>query len=628
MLTWYQKPADSIPLEEATEILQDTQNREHFPKQFQNLLKQVQETVTVLKEKSKELNPLAWFQPSYEQTLKLNVWIYGIDYIVDFDANRVGKTAAGVVNAEMWIIPNEPEWMMFREHTDHLQRTFRTIMRPPISALADIRALLQKNNLKGDPSKSLDDPTNKQIFDLVSANFLNNPDYKPTPNPKKRTMWIGAPDNDYQKEIVMPEFKKWLPPHFIDRFSEYDLEIKLKSPKFQATLIFKSYDSKDTKWSGAAVDGIMLTEGVPVDVFNEVRQRYKYPAFASWDYTPYEARNTATKSALAHKVFTGKEQLPLHPFIFSGFGIESAPTYILPEEKRQDLIKMWQGKPQGEARIKGNFYSSSPTILKNYNETIHELPWTLEDLRKYYKDAPLFLFRGLDPGWGHVTGCSWMALAPDNTRYIYQVYAETQRSIEERCHDIITLSGNERIRHPKSKTMFLEKPSTPKSQIKLTWIDYHTFKTDENTKRPFANNYINAGVIVRPSITFGPKERATMFNDLLTPQTHLCHPLTKKSPGSRLYFLTGGYGVKTAISKITNLFWATFDKGEKRGISKDTPQDYDDDEFDSLCYVALPSLNYASFLVGANSSTIRRKGQDFSSSVERAPQFSNLTIIK
>lgn len=591
---WYQRDPEEIDLALANEILSDPQAKSSFPTQFHALVKVVSEKVKEIKEKEVEKNRLAWVQPSYEQTLKLNSWIYGINYIVDFDANRIGKTANAVFNFYLWEIDNDPEWRMFQPHTDHKGRTYRVIPRPQIDAVPQIKKLLQTKGLRGDPKLPLEDPNNQACYEAVTQ-YLST--YKPRRR-KDRIIWVGGPDSDFCSQILMPEFKKWAPKSIIEKYSVYEGLITFtpqpeSNPDQVVTLLFKSYDSKDTKWSGAAVAAIILSEGVPKAVYDECKQRFAYPAYASWDYTPYEPRNTAGKSALAFKVFKDPSLLPLTPFIFSGFGIVDAPDYILPDEKRSDLIKNWQNDPQGDARIRGIFYSSSPVVLKNYNPAIHALSGvSFLQLQEAYKNR-LLLFRGLDPGWGHVTACAWMALAPDNTRYIYRVYSQAQRSISERCQDIIKLSGNRRLAHPKTKDHFYEE--IEEERIIITWIDYHAFKTDEQTKQPFANNYIKQGLIVRPSITYGPKERATMFDDLLLPQAHLPHPQLKKPPGSKLFFLVDEPGVAPALQKMENLFWMTFEKGEKRGLTKDDIQDYNDDEFDACCYVALPVLNYNSF---------------------------------
>lgn len=606
LVPWYQQDPDDLSLEAANIVLTDKENRTLWPNQFQALIENIQQRVEALKRQAEDANRLAFVQPSYEQSLKLNCWIWGIDYIVDFDANRIGKTAGGVFNALLWELPNDSEWKMFKWHTDHLGRRYKILQRPPISAVREIKKFIRENLLPFDPTLPFDHPTNVDSFNKIAV-WLNDQHKRKkfAPNQKKRVIWAGGPDKDWiTKEVLMPEFLKWTPKNVVKVASAYDcrmvLEFLVGDKKHETTILFKSYDSDDTKWSGGAVDAILLSEGVPRDVFNEVRQRYKYPAYASWDYTPYEPRNTMGKSALAHSVFKDPSKLPLSPYIFSGFGIVNAPSYILPDDKRADLIKNWEGDPQGDARIRGIFYSSSPVVLKHYEPKIHALGMSFEDLRKVWAPRPLILFRGVDPGWGHVTACAWMALCPDNSRVIYRFYAESARSIEERCEDIIRLSGNERRENPRHKGHYFEYVTKRDNSIKITYIDHHTFKTDEVTKRPFAYNYINNGLIVTPSVTYGPKERATMVNGLLQPQAHLPHPESKRPPGSKVYFLINEPGVAEAVNKMTNLFWLTFEKGEKRGLTKDTVQDYNDDELDAASYVLCPTLSYASFLAHTN----------------------------
>lgn len=633
---WYQRDPDSISYDEANDILEDPQNRKLFPNQFSLLLQALSTQIAQLKEQSKRDNPLAWFQPSYEQTLKLNAWIYGITYLVDFDANRIGKTAIGVINALSWILPPDPQWVMFQPYTDQLNRTFQTIPRPPITALKTIRENLHSLDLTGNPKLPYDHPDNLACY-KATLHLLATHQPPFPPSAPKRTFWVGGPDNDWNEKNIVKEWKKWTPTHNIvhpynhtkQMTLGYDQPLNRTYPTATVDIIFKSYDSEDTKWSGGAVDGIMMSEGIPPDIFSELRQRYKYPAFGSWDYTPVDPRNTAGRSALAHKVFTGEEQLPLTPTIFSGFGIESTPDYIMDPEKKADMIKMWANKAEGDARIKGLFYSSSPVVLKNYRPEHHALQLTLQEIRQKYHPRPLLLFRGLDPGWGHVTACAWMALAPDNTRYIYRIYAESQRSIEERCEDIIRLSDNQRILNPTNQKTYIERSTHPDNRIRLTFIDYHTFKTDELTKRPYAYNYINNGLVVRQSITYGPKERGQMLNDLLEPVPHLAHPVTRKTPGGKLFFLINEPGVAEALHKMSNVFYQTYEKGEKRGLTKDTIQDYDDDEMDAVAYVTLPSLNYASYFNNSNSNPnsnpnlVNNTGQTHQSSIS----FNNIQFL-
>ena len=189
----------------------------------------------------------------------------------------------------------------------------------------------------------------------------------------------------------MREWRKWFPKSIMVRDSDYDktfdLLVRYDGQQTIWRIICKSYESKDTKWSGAAVTGVLLTEGVTEPTLNEIKQRFRNDSFGYWDYTPYEPRNLGSKSALAHRVFKGKVELPLSPFVFSGFGIEKTPDFILPTDKKDDMVRMWSNTPEGEARLHGKFYSSSPVVLTNLDTTFHTLPWSKEQLFEKFPDG-------------------------------------------------------------------------------------------------------------------------------------------------------------------------------------------------------------------------------------------------
>jgi hypothetical protein len=469
----------------------------------------------------------------------------------------------------------------------------------------------------------------------------------------RNVMWIGAPDwETYHRNIIMPAWRKWLPKDAIIEDSEHNHRIVLKINECKWTILFKSYDAKDTKWSGDAVAGINLTEGVPHKIFNEVRQRFTPTGFGAWDYTPYESRNTGANANLAYNVFKGKEKLPLRAFVFTGFGIENTPTYILDESKRKEMVEMWAGKAEGEARIKGMFFSSSPLVLNHLDREFHCLPITYAKLKEIRPN--LLQFRGLDPGYDHPTACVWMALSPSNEWFVYRFYKKRGTTISERCSDIIRLSGNSQKPHPQyphikreihltpgrqpsaannqnvqtcpSKsyafssrdlmamleeefeddstlnqvwpeqinTSQIPPPPSDRSEVFVaTLLDYHTFKTDEATGLPVANHFINQGLVVTPSPMTRPKDRGILVNAALETSHALVHPLTKKSPGCRLYFLIGeDNGVNELVEDLEQLFWDRISTGDRAGEPKDEMQATGDDGFDALSYPVCSTYRY------------------------------------
>lgn len=293
---------------------------------------------------------------------------------------------------------------------------------------------------------------------------------------------------------------------------------------------------------------------------------------------------------MAWQVYAGKEEAPLRAHVFTGQRVLDTPDYIIPQEKKDDMVRNWQGKPAAAARLNGEFFSSVPVALPNLNEKIHVLPITYKDLKRIRPNG--ILYRAIDPGWAHVTACVWGYLTSQNEWFFYRAYSEAQRTIDQRSEDIISLSGNKRIL---KGNIYVEDQQS--ESFKASYIDYHTFKADEQTGAAFAYNYIRAGLRVTPSITIGPRERATLLDNNLQSKITYPHPTDPKLPGARVYFLTGdlGNGIPLVWDKLSNLFWQSYEQGLKKGTLKEQLQDLDDDEFDAVSYLAASNIRYQEF---------------------------------
>lgn len=592
---------------------------------LRELLEQVEKIYESTRDEIKRQYPLAFFKPSYEQSLLLNAWIWGIDFVVCFAANRIGKTASlGVVNPCLWIFPNNPDWEMFSpkltpspadlgqtfiENPQELQacnfykdlqgRPVQILPRPSLSALDLIRFTLKTHpHLAGDPAKShLDiDSGNAEKFTALRG-LIPSAFASAWPRPaieESGTIWLGAPDNDFHRNIILKEWKKWIPKRCIIKWSESELFFDLSTREgtnptpTEWRFVCKSYESEDTKWSGSAVYGIILTEGLPPEILNEVKQRIKEHGFGSWDYTPYEARNVGSKTALAFRVFKGEEQLPLRAHIFTRFSARNAPAHILPTTKRDDLIRMWDGKKEGDARLDGIFYSTSPQILSRLDRAFHCLDWSFARLQEEFPSGQIY--RGLDPGYDHPSVCCWGYLVPGNVWFIYRYYVERQKTISDRCRDIIRLSNNEQKRQrfgpgPQDFNLIETHPHHNSECPVLTAADYHMFKADENTGQAYSLNYIKEGLVVTESTHMRPEDRAVEIDNKLDRSKYHIHPLTKRAPGAKIFFLINGEGVAAALGKMEALFWDRLASGPNKGEAKDKVPTHKDDELDATCYL-------------------------------------------
>lgn len=614
---WYDWP-DTV--ERAVEILASRavhlQELTEEGIQLRNLLEWCEKQHTATEDLLREEYPIAYFKPGYEQSLMLNCWWCGYDFPICFSANRIGKTAVFVVNGMMWIIPNNPEWRMFlpyqvgdendldkdgnRENqtNPNAGRWVHVLQRPDIRSIAKLQEILAENpQLVGDPYQPYNDEPSGNKRKFATLQMLCPQAFRPAfpaaPQQEGGTIWLGAPDNAYHREIVLPEWKRWLPKSYIFDWSESDNKLgfqvrTMESGNPRPTCIqfhCKSYESKDTKWSGIAVLGIILTEGLEPAVLDEVKQRIKAHGFASWDYTPYEAANVGKKTALAQKVYEGKEELPLKTFCFVGFEVENAPSHIIPETKKQDMIRTWAGKSQGRARLKGLFFSTSPKILSKIDRPFHCLPWSKDEL--FAKFPNIHKFRSIDPGYDHPTACCWSGLNSQNISFIFRFYSESGRTIGERSKDIIRLSNNGRYKRywGKRATEFIWQECHPRPDSEVytaTIADYHTFKADETTGQSLALRYQNEGLPIIPSVTVPPRDRAQKIDDHLDRQEFYKHPIFGTTPGARLYFLINEPGVEEALTKMEELYWERYKTGDRKGLPKDEVPKDDDDELDAL----------------------------------------------
>jgi len=541
--------------------------------------------------------PQAFFIPSYEQALLLNAWVWGINFPICFSANRIGKTAGFIFNAILWIFPNNPQWRCFQPYKDYHGRLVQLIPRPSIDNLIPIQKHYEKYpHLVGNLYKQPYETENIDRWNTSSrlAPTLFAPAYPYPPIPRGGQFWLGAPDNDFHKRIIMRQWRKFLPRASILKDSESDRMFIISTasqtnPKTTAhELVCKSYESEDTKWSGDAVHGIILTEGFEQAVLDEIKNRLTNEAFASWDYTPADPRNTGKKVALAYKVFKKEEELPLRSFVFTKFSVRDAPAHIIPKEKKDDLIRMWENREAGKARLDGEFFSSSGLVLDALRREFHCLDWTFDELQTRFPNGRIY--RGLDPGLDHPSSCAWAYLSTNNIWFIYRFYSRRNTTISQRCQDIITLSNNEREKFitKNGQTQWREVHTRPSSEVAVaTPTDYHAFKRDERTGQSFSLEYLKEGLVITESTHMGPEDRAIKANSLLDPNAnpHIAHPQRGVAPGARIFFLIRMPGVALALDKFDQLFWDRYRGGELRGEPKDKVPLHGDDELDALCNI-------------------------------------------
>jgi hypothetical protein len=215
---WWLSPPSS--LEDKLAIIQREEshlNEDSFRGDaIRSLFEELKQIGKDVEEQARSENPLAFVEPYWEQILKLNSWVWGISFICDFDANRKGKTMACILNALLWIFPNDPCWIMFQPFTDKWNRFAKLLPRPSVTKVKEIQQYLRDHpDLIGNPNYQPYDEDSGNADKFARLKSALPQCFKPCfPEPpcigNKFTAWQGAPDADYHKGIVMPEWRKWL----------------------------------------------------------------------------------------------------------------------------------------------------------------------------------------------------------------------------------------------------------------------------------------------------------------------------------------------------------------------------------------------------------------------------------
>lgn len=628
---------------------------------LRRLWKEVNEEHKQQVARAKEIQPLAFFKPSYEQALMLNAWMYGISFICVYTANRIGKTTAAIINILLWIIPNNPSWLIFKPYTDEFGRLVRVFPRPNITNVRQIARHIRTHRFKPDPLQPTYDLSNaKCLQSLQNQNFFR-PAWPEHPWPGGGTIWFGAPDHEHHEKIIFPLWKQYIPEGIRDRYSPSQKEISLRitsnpDPKNKAhegikpkitcwEIVGKSYESKDTKWSSGAVDMIALTEGVTEATMSEIKMRFKDPGIGSHDFTPYEPANSGAATHLAHKIFKGIFPLGITSFVFTKFSMRMAPEHIMSKELKAQRIAGMEGNPESKARIDGEFYTSSALVLSNLDRSTHLLPYSKEqfDLILAHHNIRPQIIRAVDPGLDHPTAAAWAYLLPTGHTVIYRIMAERGLTIPARCKRIIELSNNVQSKiyygkkTPTSTEFYkLETHPHPNSEVALVTIaDYHTFKEDEVTGLEYATNYILEGLPISESVHTGPEDRAVELDGDLAPSPFLptlvpseaiqelfhshnlkvCNhcklpdnqttdepviPSLQGAPGgSKVYFLQYGMGILASFIKWEDFYWERKKSGDDKGQPKDTIPSHGDDELDAVTYITCSQYRWTNHFMPA-----------------------------
>ena len=154
-----------------------------------------------------------------------------------------------------------------------------------------------------------------------------------------------------------------------------------------------------------------------------------------------------------------------------------------------------------------------------------------------------------------------------NILFFYREYYKAMTNVQERCRDIIEMSGN--IRH-KCGDIYEERNVS--ENYEDTIMDHAEFHVDPTSGDRFDFEYIREGLVCQKSTTMGQEARREMMRKWLLVDKREKHFITHEPGAPRAYF----------FSSLENLIWEaqkkTFKraKSDKSGVSERKIDNKDD----------------------------------------------------
>lgn len=551
--------------------------------------------------------PIAFFKPSWEQAQLLNSWSPQFDpdnapegyrTACNFNTNRGGKSTADVIDTLAWLIPNDPDWVMFETHPD----------------VEGIKAGKDRGPYTVFPRPDWEAwrRTGRMTYPWLSA-----------PPKAACEVWHGVENAAHWEDKIGREYQKWLPKSAIAIRSDGGIGIFKQERRLElkggSSITGKTYNADSQDWAGKAVWRINMDEGFEKRIFDEATMRVQAGGYFHWAYTAAEARNTGQRAKLAHECYKGKHKLVGKTKFFTGFRMDMIPDWIMPADKKaDDLARLRNEGEMGRVRMgEIPFFESSPLVFTNFDRERNILPIEGSDallaihgksvdrwVREFGKERSerlqgLFyranIVRGLDEGMAAPTAAGWVAILPTGEYVAFKNWEKANLSVSQRCEAVIELSGNRRyeLRWDEDETRRIYREETVGMKIRKTLADSKMFKRNQEIPSDdWTGVYARAGLKLERAGNIGPAARCDMLNDMMRGDPTRKHLLNASEVGAKFYTTRN---CEKLVERFENYLFEQIATGQRAGEFTGDPEKRDDHTIDVFCYVAISKLRWVDF---------------------------------
>ena len=391
----------------------------------------------------------------------------------------------------------------------------------------------------------------KEYFQNEPAwEFVKNLPIPPPPN----NIWIVGLDFATVRDVIWNEKLKTgrnHPPFLpkdgsVRKANDGDFQIYFENGSI---ITCKSADSGREKFQGASIDLVHIDEECEADVFDECFQR---------------TIDCAGKILLTLTPLTDISSGVRTPWVFDLYedwkagksGLEFCKLSLLrnphvPEEEKERAKEKWAGHPEEQARLYGDFVQRSGLVYPMWARDKHLLKLTTPIPRDWTRIVCI------DPAPTGVTAAVWCAVDPVGNLLFHREYYEKDRIVSEHAKSIRIVNAGEPVDiwliDPKGGSQRnAETHKTIQTLYRENGLPVRLAEVGEDFGRDVFREYLNA------TITEGARHPYARF--------------TKDLPNFEF--------------EIEHYSWATYTKGELKGLTKERPVKKHDHLLNCCQYIA------------------------------------------
>ena len=495
--------------------------------------------------------PIRWFDPSGPGARGfLNDTTSEIKALIG--ANQTGKTATGVIDDILDIVPCDPKWEIFTQYGVSW-RPWRGDDRPII---------------------------------LATLNYT----------------W------KHVNSINWPRLKQWIPVEFLpEKMAEkhsINWERQLSAPlTCGSEVFFGAYGQDAEMYEGFVWTTVHCDEQGVEAHFDGADQRVSTQGCTpehKFTLTPHvvEGRPDTGAGSWLYEMFEEGQNKgkTINKYKLS---LNDVPDWIMPETKKEEKKQSWIIQPrkqgnwkryrEGCSRVYGEWHVSGGLVYDEWVREVHcidpfKIPneWTL--------------YRGIDFGTRHPFVCIWIAVSPDQDIYLFDELYSVEKTMEENALLVIEKSGNSRRKvesdqdaNGRQFDCFEEIQNN--MRFERTVMDPKSFATPD---RLFARKTIGDmmkmfGLPVRAAPTHTAAQRIPLIKPYLEIDYSLKHPFTGKMGKPRVFVFNT---LKHFVREIERRKWDQPRFSRTSEKLKDTPEKKNDDTQNAWEYAMLIPPRY------------------------------------